>query len=725
MRTGFDLGVKFGEKYGNQTYSRAIYKADYAYENKKDPSKELKMYITYRIAMNNKSTTIDTRVNSIVDYFDNNYTINKIGTKLELNNQISDDSLIKNYVEGKYNGNYKKIVIGNNTLINSQSVENIYIEFELNKTAISKVLSGENKNLDNVAEINSYSVFDKNGNPYAGIDINSNPGNCNPEDITTYEDDTDKAPDMKILFQEQRSISGTVFVDKTSGDLVSGIVRQGDGIYKANEDGVLLGVKVKLVDLQGNTVKVYDASKEGTGEDPWQNAETTTNADGSYTIGGYIPGEYKIVYTWGDKDHKVQDYKSTIVDKNSYENKGIGNGNGYGEIWYKQEFKQMHKAESEGRRSDAVDDYEKRLEIDEQTKVMTNFNKQVIETYDENASIVKEDGTKEQLITKMDSTTPSFKVNLEYNTAISDCTKEEAKNRIEEIDFGIVERARQLLELDKRIKKATVTLANGNLLIDANSEDANDGKEIKYTQFITNKPDKKGFLKIEIDAEVVQGATLDVTYDFEVANKSELDYVDKNFYLYGEIPKNNENIVTLNPNSIIDYLDNNLQLDTGETPSWNILQGINEINDMNQQGLISGNVKTFLSTATNIILKQEGISGDLKPLDDENTTDNETMTSLELKCSKLLASNDYAMEENHAEIIKIIKSGGSSLITTPGNYIPKDSGTSEADNSDSENITILNQTGLETDVIAYTLLVISSLGILVVGIILIKKYIMK
>ena len=86
--------------------------------------------------------------------------------------------------------------------------------------------------------------------------------------------------------------------------------------------------------------------------------------------------------------------------------------------------------------------------------------------------------------------------------------------------------------------------------------------------------------------------------------------------------------------------------------------------------------------------------------------------------------------ENNAEIIEVGKTGGSILVTTPGNYIPGNyipgnTATYEADSSTSERIVILPPTGLSTNTIAWIMLALSSLGILTTGIILIKKYVLK
>lgn len=54
----FNVGVKFGNEYGSMAYTRPIYKSDYTYENPKDRSKELQVYITYKIMIYNNTTTL-------------------------------------------------------------------------------------------------------------------------------------------------------------------------------------------------------------------------------------------------------------------------------------------------------------------------------------------------------------------------------------------------------------------------------------------------------------------------------------------------------------------------------------------------------------------------------------------------------------------------------------------------------------------------------------------
>ena len=76
------VGVAFGYPafnglYENVTYKRPIYEADYSWDGKnasgKDTGRELEVYVTYKITLVNQSTSITTRINNFIDYFDDSY----------------------------------------------------------------------------------------------------------------------------------------------------------------------------------------------------------------------------------------------------------------------------------------------------------------------------------------------------------------------------------------------------------------------------------------------------------------------------------------------------------------------------------------------------------------------------------------------------------------------------------------------------------------------------
>ena len=455
-----------------------------------------------------------------------------------------------------------------------------------------------------------------------------------------------------------------------------------------------------------------------------------------------MPGEYKIIYTWGGQKYKdsegqekqitVQDYKGTIyqdLDRKTNPE------------WYKTK---------EPRHSDAIDNYDEnqelpkgsRKQIDEQTKIITNDKKQSINNI--GGEIQLENGEKTELITKMDATTPEFKINVEYSTENTDhkneyviengkikmdgpyvVKKDEYKNEIQNIDFGIVERARQVLELNKRINEVKLTLANGTTMVNTKiNEDGTLETPAKHTVYIPNSNNSSGQVKFELDSEIVQGAKIEIGYELKVINISELEYINKEYYIYGKgHGENEEQLVELEASKVIDYLTNNIVI---EAENKQIGEFINETNkklELINQGLLenSSKMKNLLNSTKEIAII-DSLSQKLKPLGTNNNQN--TSISLTLKGQKLISNNEESLLENNAEIIEIKKTGGSSLVTIPGNYIPS-TNISEYDNSKSETVEVIPPTGLGYNYIAYTILAISSLGILVCGIILIKKKILK
>lgn len=59
----------------------------------------------------------------------------------------------------------------------------------------------------------SYTEY-KGGDPAGKVDVDSNPGNADPNDKNTYESDADEAPPIKFQLEGLRTISGEVWKDK-------------------------------------------------------------------------------------------------------------------------------------------------------------------------------------------------------------------------------------------------------------------------------------------------------------------------------------------------------------------------------------------------------------------------------------------------------------------------------------------------------------------------------
>ena len=757
--SGHDLDpkVKFEEKYAEMTYSRPLYPSDVYYDGTDD--EEIRVEMTYKIAVKNNSTNLGANIYVLDDYFDSKYNLVAIGTDINADGSIMQGTEITEYTDvTEVNSEYKKVTIGGNNRaileLGPQHEGFVYVILEVNKDNIIDIVESEDNEyakLDNISEIKTYGITRNNENGesevFAGIDKDSQPGNTDVNDRTTWEDDTDKAPGMLLILQQLRTVNGKVFLDTDENPLDAGsrvhtgIARQGNGIYDEDEQGIE-NVKVSLVDTEGNIAQVYNEDAE-----TFEDAVTYTNENGEYTIDGFIPGEYQVQYTWGgnidgsgidstytldtgdEQIVNVQNYKSTVV------NETVWNAKGTEDKWYEESFKQNYPGlewdtdtNTEIRTSDAVDNYDERLAIDSEIGDMTYGEKQKLEnTYDPSSTGDKYTNT------QMDSNTQTFNVYVERNDTenIVDNITDQGTiltSDITNIDFGIIERARQLLELDKNITGVKITLANSNVIVNAQLEN---GQLINNAQYVTVMPPSNannGQVKVEIDQELIQGATLDIEYALKVTNISELDYQTPEFYMYGighgEIESS---LITLQPSLIIDYIDNNMSTESEDHENWTVVAQADRADylydeNSNPDGLLSKDLESTLNSTIKIITTDQLKDNVLKPIG----TDSETSVTAILNAHRLLSNNDETFLENNAEIIKVKRNnGGSVLITTPGNYVPSDSSTSEEDDSVSPSVTVVPPTGTTTNTISYVIIAISSLAIIIAGIILIKRFVLK
>ena len=344
----------------------------------------------------------------------------------------------------------------------------------------------------------------------------------------------------------------------------------------------------------------------------------------------------------------------------------------------------------------------------------------------------------------MDAITPTFRVNLEYYTTPSDIgdneyelnsdgsvkmngiyavKKEQYKNHLKNIDFGIVERAKQVISLNKEIRNAKLILSDGVVLINANIEDGKLKDSVQHTVYIPDSEGAKGQVKFELDNEISQGVRLELSYALKTRNISELDYLNEEFYRYGKgYGENESDLVTLDATNVIDYLDNNVSTALEDIDIGEVIRDNNKkLQYITEKGWLENTqaMKDLLTT-TNQVVDITKLSKDLKPQGD-NTQNEVILKAYRILANTAIDDEDEGVLENYAEIIRVEKSGGASLITIPGNYTPNTNSQTEYDSDTSESLTIVPPTGRVTDYIAYAMLAISTLGILVAGIILIKK----
>ena len=724
--SGFNVGVKFENTYKTK-YKRAIYRADYEYTNNADNSRELKVYITYRIIIKNQSTLIETQANRIYEYYDNNYELMRIGKSTEEDGlNVTDLLNTKQYREDTSysNGDYKKLIIEPDLgLIGAGKDKSIYVQFHLGREAVIDILNGR-ENLDNFVEIASYSSVE-NGKPYAGVDIDSNPGNADPTNEDTVEDDTDISPTLLLEVANAREMEGTVFVDEAEGkngknpsEVMTGEIRQGNGIYdiEPNPESTLGDVDITFTEQpeEGNKgvtyttktvnetgtykfkLEYYNSAEEKIEErferlyiDENELTETNESTDFS----SELPAGTKVVVTptLVDGTEEAEKIYTKELQKGEFFLVGYVPGDyTLTYTWGGQKYKLNGEEETV-----SVQNY--KGTVYDTARYQENYVNGNTEWYNVDSEIrytdaiddydtrqdIDEDfktidyntdrGEAYEKITKMNSTTPLMDIDVEYNIPGTEKIEKDSTeiadryvNLVPNIDFGVIRRARQDYMIQKRIANIKITLANGRTLADFEIKDDGTLEGTKnsavYIPPSENTYPRNGLLRFEMDDELMQGASVELAYKLVITNISEVDYTDEEFYNFGTVPKDNEGIVTITPSKIVDYLDK----------GWEFQAIKNEAYSWKSES-------TDISKVTDFVLAEEVGESDgyknSKVLYTDYCADKEewklapikvegkyeTSNSIPLSVSMILSSSEDIDLENETEIVEIKKTGGSDI----------------------------------------------------------------
>lgn len=772
----FNVGVKFQNNRG--TYNRPVYPSDvyYAKNGNSIDSNKLSIHLIYKITLRNESPYVG-RINSIYDYYDQNLEIESVGTAINDQRSVETNNVTKED-DSSYNVNgYKRTLINVNEMIGAgQSFGPIYIQFKVKDAAIIKLVNDKSVLLNNVAEIESYTTFGDDMTPLAVYDEDSVPGNAVPGDPSTYEDDTDAARGFKLTLNptDARKITGTVFVDNTNKDdnkTYTNQERTGDGIYKSGEDKILAGVTVRLVDEEtGQITYIYDSNGNAT------KAETTTKNDGTFEFAGFVPGKYKVMYVWGDKEHPVQYYKSTTYDSkritvdgkiNNQQNSlgdsisQVGDYSSYKEFWYKgygyqsaegpkdydvSPYTQKYPANDATDAYTSAEDYHSdlngtgnnkydRASIDGQItkyiadKDMTNYiNGGDLQNYKNNSGINTleqriydcYDGKNSDFITKMDSYTPTIEISVDYDTLITQQTDENQDKVVldyVQADFGIVKRPLQELTISKRVSNYKLVLANGQVLVDTDVDENGNlkGNTKSYTTVMPLNNEqglRSRTIKTEMDNELIEGATIEITYEIKVTNVGEKDYMNERYYKYLD-NKNDADLVKIKPTQILDYVDGEVNpVDNPTDTKWEIVP--NTYTEYFNASKWQEGDKEYLNKIKPYITRSLKDTG-LEPA---------KTATVSIKTSKLLAATDDNQFDNLVETTetqKVLKpdnhSGSPVRITFQTDH------TGYFNTSGSQTVEILPSTGANKNYVVPITIAVAAIAILGVGIFLIKKYV--
>lgn len=524
-----------------------------ALPDKKDKNTELQVYVTYKLQINNQSTQHKATGVKVKYSYDEGYEyVGDVNVDKDENNVLEISGIDVEPGESK----------------------EIALKFKVKKNedgTFVKAPSNASK-YTNMAEIIEYST--KEGRL---VDADSAPGNTflgenNPTD--RREDDTDTANGIVIRFKEnaERSISGKVF-DASNNNGVSDVIVQ----------------LIELVEINNQQYEyiwqeTVAAPKDKEGKPTVTTTVKTTATSGgrgeTYTVenvgqGEYkfteriIPGNYIVRFIYGDgtyfdesieskdateesknniKTYNGEDYKSTYVDYN------------YNAEWY-------NNTSLNGENSKAVDNEARRLKVmsyavdvdgtkgaelallskpigtdDDKLKAVLDNTWMCAETLKikvpvDPSVLVNENGEKEEKLSITENSTSVKKADSQY------------KVTFDNVNFGLMERPKTKLVLEKHITGLTVKpVASGvNLIANATADinkilDQGEGDQIQLEgqrdglSATKSGRTNRGLWYLQTDTtELAQGADAYITYTYVIRNEGDIDYLSASLIeKYGE-----------------------------------------------------------------------------------------------------------------------------------------------------------------------------------------------
>ena len=347
-----------------------------------------------------------------------------------------------------------------------------------------------------IVEITSYST--DNGK----IDLDSAPGNAVQAGSLEYEDDTDTAPGLKITATGTRILSGYVWDDSKKE---SNKYTFADGVRQDNEPGIA-NVIAQLIEIkETNGQKHYYL---------WQ--EVITRENGTYEFTNFVPGNYIIRFIYGSTENTAhyngQDYKST-TDLN-YNNYKSGK-------WYNEYHTDANNT------SIARDNEARRLDVIANTaEIDTNLGEALRDKTNLDSTYMYADTSKINIAVTSETGEEIVDSNLVKGN-------EENYYNFTAVNFGLEERPKTSIELERHITALRITANDGTTIVDAELLRDENGRVI-YTPnsiikglqaFYANRENRaKWYLATDIE-EVIQGATLELRYTYTVKNVGEKDYI--------------------------------------------------------------------------------------------------------------------------------------------------------------------------------------------------------
>lgn len=745
--------------YYNKYYDRPIKQSEYMGQ------RNLEVEIKYRITVYNLSQSLETQITEVVDYYDDSLqltsaVVNTNGKNISKDKSSAVSESIYGQVTEKSFPGFNKVYI---RLQNKQLATGEGITIDLTYKVKRMALQGFEGYINigektNIAEINGYKTYYSantstpnrhgaiigNNTTVAGlVDVNSTPGNLETiEEITNgvinFEDDSDKTtatltitddptppdpdtpPDSNTPIDSTNIISGCVWEDNNK-----------NGIRDSGEDRIA-GVKVALCkkyerndrtqqaagDEKLGWIKEYN-DKRYNKEYIYKSVadEYTTGEDGKYSFEVKESGDYYVLFGYGlddatvltnnkenetnkilgktgsnTKSYNGQDYKSTIFQE------GFENGYDIENVDYDKSLNEAHV-------SKAIDDWARVEEVNKYSKIQTNHIAEVLASPTKVPTYLGEQYGSDLMGRLVDElTTNTWKIAKTQKIKIEG---RRGGEKIENVDLGLVERPITQLQITNNVENVKVTLSDGSIVFDATqTAEATKGNEIKNVIWKSNRSTTKGItgglIQLYLDEELMYGATIQITYKMQINELNDyVEYEGLEYYAKGRT--NSENKVESKAKKLVCYIPNKMQLN--EAGNWKNTN----IDTIISNNLVNDKLKDTISSQSNTISKIEADNIN-------NAYLNNNMLTISQLITKESAQGGY---ECKVEIVELENAVGRRMETSiVGNFNPANDPV-ENDEAKAEDVTVMPPFGIGQ--VFYYILTIVIAGMLVVGIIFIKK----
>lgn len=758
--------------YYNKYYDRPIKQSEYIGQ------RNLEVEIKYRITVYNLSQSLETQITEVVDYYDDSLqltsaVVNTNGKNISKDKSSAVSESIYGQVTEKSFPGFNKVYI---RLQNKQLATGEGITIDLTYKVKRMALQGFGGYINigektNIAEINGYKTYYSantstpnrhgaiigNNTTVAGlVDVNSTPGNLETiEEITNgvinFEDDSDKTTATLTITDDPTPPDHNTPIDSTN--IISGCVWEdaktekaslGNGIRDSGEKGIA-GVKVALCkkyerndstqqaagDEKLGWIKEYN-DKRYNKEYIYKSVadEYTTGKDGKYSFEVKESGDYYVLFGYGlddatvltnDEDNETnkilgktgsntksyngQDYKSTIFQA------GFENGYDIENVDYDKSLNEAHV-------SKAIDDWARVEEVNKYSKIQTNHIAEVLASPTKVPTYLGEQYGSDLMGRLVDElTTNTWKIAKTQKIKI-----EGRKNgeKIENVDLGLVERPITQLQITNNVENVKVTLSDGSIVFDATqTAEATKGNETKNVIWKSNRSTTKGitggFIQLYLDEELMYGATIQITYKMQINELN--DYVEYEGLEYYAKGRTNSGIkVESKAKKLVCYIPNKMQFNKTQSGDWNAITDINEIIPAEEKdgeninnNLVNYRLKDTISSQSNTISKIEADNIN-------NAYLNNNMLTISQLITKESAQGGY---ECKVEIVELKNAVGRRMETSiVGNFNPANDPV-ENDEAKAEDVAVMPPFGIGQ--VFYYVLTVVIAGMLVVGIIFIKK----